>query len=146
MNYTVPLIADQLGCGKNGEGGLRMSLSSPQAKGNYTLAVKQSIIGTKVVNANNEHLGKIEDIVIDSRDNRVSYAILSFGGFLGVGDKHFAIPWKVIDFKPAQHSAVLNVDKDRLKNAPGFHKDEWPDMSDRAWEAKVHAHYDQTSA
>ena len=69
-----------------------MSLSSAQAKGNYILAVKESIIGVKVVNASKEDLGKIEDLVIDSRDSRVAYAILSFGGFLGVGDKHFAIP------------------------------------------------------
>jgi sporulation protein YlmC with PRC-barrel domain len=118
-----------------------MSLSSPQAKGNYTLAVKQSIIGAKVVNAAKEDLGKIEDVVIDSRDSRVAYAILSFGGFLGVGHKHFAIPWQAIDFQAAEHHAILNVDKERLKNAPGFDNEDWPDMSDKAWEERVHAHY-----
>lgn len=118
-----------------------MSLSSAQAKGNYILAVKESIIGIKVVNASTEDLGKIEDLVIDSRDNRVAYAILSFGGFLGVGDKHFAIPWQAIDFRAAEHCAILNVDKDRLKNAPGFEKNKWPDMSDKAWGGQVHAHY-----
>ena len=58
----------------------------------FTIVAKKSILGAKVVNAEREDLGTIEDIVIDARNSRVAYAILSFGGFLGLGDKHFAIP------------------------------------------------------
>jgi hypothetical protein len=118
-----------------------MSILDKHAKGNYTIAAKKWIIGSKVVNDAGEDLGKIEDLVIDSRNSRVAYAILSFGGFLGVGDSHFPIPWEAIDFNAAEHYATLSINKDRLKNAPGFDKDNWPDMSDISWGGEIHSHY-----
>jgi sporulation protein YlmC with PRC-barrel domain len=118
-----------------------MSLASPHAKGNYIVAVHKSIIGTKVVNPAKEDLGKIEDVIIDTRGNRIAYAILSFGGFLGMGDKHFAMPWQAIDFQAAENCAVLNIDKERLKNAPGFDNDNWPDMADPKWDKQLCSHY-----
>src|SRR4051794_21275024 len=118
-----------------------MSLASARAKGNYIIGVKRTIIGSKVVNTVGEDLGKIEDLILDSRNSRAAYAIISFGGFLGLGDKHFAIPWQAIDFNAPERVAVLNIDKVRLKNAPGFDDDDWPDMSDTAWGTKIHDHY-----
>jgi hypothetical protein len=73
-------------------------------------------------------LGKIEDIVIDADAGRIAYAVLSFGGFLGMGDKYFAIPWEALRFNPFNETdkhIVLNVDKKLLDNAPGFNKDNW---------------------
>ena len=67
-----------------------MDSAAKTAKGAFTIVVKKSILGAKVINAQREDLGAIEDIVLDARNNRVAYAILSFGGFLGVGDRHFA--------------------------------------------------------
>ena len=87
------------------------------------------IIGSKVVNQQDEGIGKIEDIVLDASAGRVAYAILSFGGFLGVGNKYFAIPWNAFRFNFADKKAVLNVDKKLLENAPGFDKDAWPNFS-----------------
>src|ERR1022692_3264791 len=112
-----------------------------QPKGRYTIVVRKSILGAKVVNTEREELGTIEDLVIDTMDNRVAYAILSFGGFLGVGDKHFAIPWEALSFDISQKMAVLKVDKERLANAPGFDKDKWPDMADTKWGSELHSHY-----
>jgi sporulation protein YlmC with PRC-barrel domain len=80
-----------------------------------------------------DDLGTIEDVVIDTRTNTVAYPILSFGGFLGLGDKKFAIPWRAIDFHALDGVAILNLDKERLKNAPGFKLGEWPDMGDKEW-------------
>jgi sporulation protein YlmC with PRC-barrel domain len=110
-------------------------------KGLHTIVVKKTILGAKVVNAEREDLGTIEDLVLDSRDDKVAYAILSFGGFLGLGDKHFAIPWQALAFDISQKLAVLNIDKDRLKNAPGFDKDNWPDMTNTEWGVRIHNHY-----
>jgi len=107
-----------------------MDSAAKAAKGAFTIVVKKSILGAKVINAQREDLGTIEDIVLDARNNRVAYAILSFGGFLGVGDRHFAIPWEALSFDLSQKIAVLDIDKDRLRNAPGFEKDSWPDMAD----------------
>jgi hypothetical protein len=118
-----------------------MALTDRRAQGNYTIAVKSTIIGAQVVNAAKEDLGKIEDLIIDARSSVVVYAILSFGGFLGLGDKRFAIPWRVLDFHAPEGYAVLNMDKERLKNAPGFKADEWPDMSTKEWVNSIDDHF-----
>lgn len=118
-----------------------MSTRAEQTTGAYTIAVKKSILGARVINAEHEDLGKIEDLVLDTRTNRVAYAILSLGGILGLGEEHFAIPWEAFSFDLSEKRAVLNIDKDRFKNAPSFDKDKWPDMADTAWATKLHNHY-----
>ncbi len=95
---------------------------------------KKTVIGSKVFNTQNEDLGKIEDLVIDAGAGRIAYAVLSFGGFLGMGEKYFAIPWNAFHFNLKDSVAVLNVDKKLLENAPGFDKDKWPNMRIRRGE------------
>jgi hypothetical protein len=102
------------------------------------------VIGSKVVNAQNEDLGKIEDLVIDAGAGRIAYAVLSFGGFLGMGDKYFAIPWNAFRFNLTEKHAVLNLDKKQLENAPGFDKDNWPNMADSTWGTNIYKHYGYT--
>ena len=75
---------------------------------------KKKVIGSKVVNAQNENLGTIEDLVIDAGAGRIAYAVLSFGGFLGMGDKYFAIPWNAFRFNLAEKHAVLHLDNKQL--------------------------------
>jgi|HubBroStandDraft_6_1064221.scaffolds.fasta_scaffold1251929_1 hypothetical protein len=118
-----------------------MASGATRAQGIFSIGVKKSIVGMRVLNNQREDLGKIEDIVVDTRDNRVNYAILSFGGLLGMGDKHFAIPWQALAFDLSQKVAVLNVDRDRLAHAPGFDKNNWPDVADAKWAQSVHDHY-----
>lgn len=98
--------------------------------------------GDKVVNSTGENLGKIEDIMLDVTSGRIAYAVLSFGGFLGMGDKLFAIPWSALTLDTDEKRFVLDVPKERLENAPGFDKDHWPSMAERAWAADVHAYYE----
>ena len=107
----------------------------------YVVPAKKSIIGSNVVNQQNEDLGKIEDLVIDTSAGRIAYAVLSFGGFLGLGDKYFAIPWEAFRFDISEKRAVLNVERRLLDNAPGFDKDNWPNMADTAWGGQVFSHY-----
>lgn len=97
--------------------------------------------GDDVVNAADEKLGKLEHIMINVPTGRVAYGVLSFGGFLGIGDKLFAIPWHALRMNPSNHRFVLDVDKETLKNAPGFDKDRWPSMADERWARDVHAYY-----
>jgi sporulation protein YlmC with PRC-barrel domain len=118
-----------------------MAIGTREARGAFTIVVKKSILGAKVINTAREDLGTIEDIVIDARDNKIVYAILSFGGLLGLGDKHFAIPWEALSFDASEKIAVLSIDKDRLSNAPGFDKDNWPDLGNPSWGTQVHQHY-----
>jgi sporulation protein YlmC with PRC-barrel domain/Cu/Ag efflux protein CusF len=102
------------------------------------------MIGTEVENPQGENLGKIEEIVIDPVDNSVAYAVLSFGGFLGLGEKYFAIPWRALQHRgEGGETVVLDVDKERLENAPGFNKNDWPDMANRSWGEEIHAYYGQ---
>jgi len=103
------------------------------------------IIGTNVENPQGEALGEIEEVVFDPQTGRITYAVLSFGGFLGVGEKHFAIPWAALTPQAGRTTAaqrfVLNIDKERLKSAPGFEKTAWPNMADHRWGEQVHAFY-----
>lgn len=94
-----------------------------------------------MTNPQGENLGEIEDVVIDKLDGNVRYAVLSFGGFLGMGDKLFALPWEVLEYNEGQGAYVINVDKETLQNAPGFDENDWPDMTSPDWSEKVRRHY-----
>lgn len=100
-----------------------------------------TLIGNEVCNNAEENLGKIKEIMLDTADGDVRYAVLSFGGLLGIGEKLFAIPWKALTLDTTNKRFILNADKERLKNAPGFDKDDWPDMADKAWESNIHSYY-----
>ncbi|HUA85179.1 MAG TPA: PRC-barrel domain-containing protein [Bryobacteraceae bacterium] len=100
-----------------------------------------TLAGDKVVNAKGEDLGKINEIMIDIPLGRVAYAVLSFGGFLGMGDKLFAIPWARLAVDEENKRFVLNVDKATLEKAPGFDKSNWPDMSDQSWGSRIYSYY-----
>jgi hypothetical protein len=97
--------------------------------------------GDDVVNTAEEKLGKLEHIMIDVPTGRVAYGVLSFGGFLGMGDKLFAIPWGALRIDPSNHRFILDVDKETLKKAPGFDKDHWPSLAVEQWAREVHTYY-----
>ena len=101
-----------------------------------------TLIGDKVVNAAGEGLGEIEAIMLDVRSGRIAYAVLSFGGFLGMGSKLFAIPWSALTLDAKEKRFVLNVSKEKLENAEGFDKDNWPSMADMTWAVRMHKYYD----
>jgi sporulation protein YlmC with PRC-barrel domain len=105
-----------------------------------TLTAK-TLIGNSVKNERKEDLGTIEDFMLDLRTGRVAYAVLSFGGFLGMGDKLFAVPWSAMTLDTDDHVFILNVPKERLKQAPGFDKDAWPDIADMRWQEEVLGFY-----
>lgn len=94
-----------------------------------------------VVNPAGESLGKVKHIMLDVQRGTVAYAVLSFGGFLGMGDKLFAIPWHALQLDVENKRFILNIDKDVLKKAPGFDKDHWPSMGDLHWAEQVHTYY-----
>ena len=99
-----------------------------------------NLIGHKVYNSQGENLGDIKDVMLDVDLGRVAYAVLSFGGFLSMGDK-LAIPFEAFRLDPANERILLNVPKDTLKKAPGFEKDKWPSTADRTWGTRIHEHY-----
>ena len=100
-----------------------------------------TLLGNDVTNLQEDDLGDIKEIMIDMRSGRIAYAVLSFGGLLGVGDKLFAIPWQALQLDTQNHRFILDVPKERLESAPGFDKDRWPDMADTTWENEIHSFY-----
>lgn len=99
--------------------------------------------GDDVVNSKGEDLGEIKDIMVDVRSGRVAYAVLSSGGFLGMGDKLFAIPWSALTLDADHKCFILDVEKEKLQQAPGFDKDHWPSMADTVWAQQVHDYFGQ---
>ena len=103
-----------------------------------------TLIGNEVRNRQGEELGKVEDFMLDLETGRVVYAVLSFGGFLGLGNKLFAVPWSAFTLDSPKHAFLLDVAKERLKEAPGFDKDHWPDVVDAEARTRIFAFYGVT--
>ncbi|WED43079.1 PRC-barrel domain-containing protein [Legionella cardiaca] len=101
----------------------------------------EDVIGVEVRNRQGDNLGTIEALMLDKYEGFVSYVVLSFGGFLGMGDKLFAMPWSIFNYDDKAECFVIGVDKETLKNSPGFDKDHWPDMSNPTWGAAIHKYY-----
>ena len=108
------------------------------------------LVGLPVFNPNHKNIGKIEDLVISPATGRVRFAVLSFGGFLGVGNKLFAVPWSELRLMPKKTAAngiqeedhyVLNVSREALQKAPGFDRLQWPNFSDPKQTAEIERFY-----
>jgi sporulation protein YlmC with PRC-barrel domain len=100
-----------------------------------------SLNGTRVVNATGDELGTIKEVMLHTDSGDVAYAVLSFGGFLGMGDKLFAVPWDALTVDTAREEILLDVPRETLENAPGFDKDDWPMTPDDSWFSDLHSHY-----
>jgi sporulation protein YlmC with PRC-barrel domain len=105
-----------------------------------------SVTGDAVVNSSGEHLGRIEDLVLDLSSGRVAYAVLSFGGFLGLGDKLFAVPWGAMRLDADHKLFLLDLSRQDLEEADGFDKDDWPDLADPELARRLHARYESRLA
>jgi hypothetical protein len=116
-------------------------LEDPTPRGNPRVISASKVQGTSVVNPAQESLGSISDVVLDKYDGAVRYAVLEFGGFLGMGSKLFALPWELLRYDPNVDAYVINIDKEVLKNAPGFDSDDWPDMGAVAFDTGLRRHY-----
>lgn len=100
-----------------------------------------TLTGEDVYNEQEEKLGDIKEFMLDMSTGEVAYAVLSFGGMLGIGEKLFAVPFDALKLDTNNKRFILNVDKDRLKAAPGFDKDDWPDMADPTWAGGIRSFY-----
>jgi sporulation protein YlmC with PRC-barrel domain len=100
-----------------------------------------TLLGNDVYNLEGEDLGDIKEFMIDMATGKVAYAVLSFGGLMGVGDKLFAVPWAALTLDTDSKRFTLQATKSVLKDAPGFDKAHWPSMSDRTWASGLHKFY-----
>jgi len=130
MNYTEQ---DTYGMYKN--------MGSPSQGPGPQLMGANTLDGNDVYNHKGEDLGDIKEIMLDVPSGRVAYAVLSFGGFLSMGEKLFAVPWSALKLDTENKRFTLNVEKARLETAPGFDADKWPDMADTTWSKSIHSFY-----
>lgn len=107
------------------------------------LSRASKLIGADVIDTQGKKIGDVKDVVLDKSRGQVAYAVVSFGGALGLGSKYFAIPWKSLQPNPDNDKLVLNVDREKLKNAPGFDKDHWPNMASAQWNNDTYRYYNQ---
>jgi sporulation protein YlmC with PRC-barrel domain len=96
--------------------------------------------GTEVYNTQGEHLGEVEDVIIDKQSGKVAYAVMSFGGFLGIGEKYHPVPWSMLKYDTRQGGFVVPLDKAILEKAPAYAPSELK-FQDRAWNTRVYDYY-----
>ncbi|MCB0412176.1 MAG: PRC-barrel domain-containing protein [Bdellovibrionales bacterium] len=95
----------------------------------------------RVRNRKGEDIGKIEEFMIDIQSGKIEYAVLSFGGFLGMGNKLFAIPWKALGLYEDEKTFLMDVDKELLERSPGFSRNDWPDFADHSFLDHIDRYY-----
>jgi hypothetical protein len=107
----------------------------------HPLIASDRVEGTAVRRPNGHKLGHIERLMIDKTSGKVSYAVLSFGGFLGMGSNLLPLPWGRLTYSPEFEAYVLDIEDDELKRAPSFRADKDFDWGDRSLEAELHRYY-----
>lgn len=105
---------------------------------NRQLISSEDVEGTNVYDPNGNKIGEIDHLMIDKPSGRVTYAVMSFGGFVGLGQSHYPIPWAALKYDTQLDGYVTGITEDQLKDAPAFSDDSW---GDRAWEAQTYDHY-----
>lgn len=106
---------------------------------NHQLISSEDVEGTKVYSPNREQIGTIDHLMIDKVSGKVTYAVMSFGGFLGLGHSHYPVPWAALTYDTSLEGFVTNITENQLRDAPAFSDDSW---GDRDWERRVYSHYD----
>src|SRR5918994_1192710 len=99
----------------------------------HRLIASDRVEGTAVMNGAGVKIGTIERVMIDKLSGQVAFAVLSFGGFLGIGEKHHPIPWEVLNYNEEEGAYVVDLDRDTLEKAPAYGRGKEPDWSDRAY-------------
>jgi len=94
--------------------------------------------GTDVYDPSGNKVGTVDHLMIDKQSGKVAYAVIGFGGFLGLGEEHYPLPWHALDYDPSVDGYRTNVTEARIKSAPPYKESAW---SDRSWETRLHDHY-----
>ncbi len=120
-----------------------MSMSEQELGRDETLRLISSskVAGTAVYNADDEKIGQIEKLMIDKAGGRVSFAVMSFGGFLGIGEQHYPIPWDKLVYDPDLDGYIVAIRREELEQAPRMEPGEEPPQGDLDWNDSVRLYY-----
>jgi hypothetical protein len=113
--------------------------STLEQRETYSLIAASKVKGTDIYNPKGDHLGEIDEIMIDKLSGKVAYAVATFGGFLGLGETRYALPWSALSYDTGKGGYVVSLDADKLKNAPRY-EDE-AKLADREWGTRLHDYY-----
>ena len=105
---------------------------------NHNFISSEDIQGTEVYGVGDNKIGEIDHLMVDKMSGRVAYAVMSFGGFMGLNHSHYPIPWSALQFNTSLNGFRTNISEEMLKDAPQFSDDSW---QDRNWEMKWHKYY-----
>jgi hypothetical protein len=108
-----------------------------EADETHRLISSEKVEGTEVYNRNGDHLGTVDHMMIDKFDGRVEYVVMSFGGFLGIGESYHPLPWKVLTYDTNMGGYVIDADRPRLERAPRFTSSSTPDWSDLTYRSRI---------
>jgi sporulation protein YlmC with PRC-barrel domain len=118
-----------------------MSTTTDTGNTGGRLIAAGKVSGTSVYNANGEKLGSVYDVMLDKKSGRSEYAIMSFGGFLGMGEKYHPLPWHELAYEPSKGGFVINLDKAMLEDAPAYDSGDTTTWGDETWDARVTGYY-----
>lgn len=107
----------------------------------HRLISADKVQGTVVYNSSGDKLGTVEDVMIDKMSGKVAYAVMSFGGFLGMGEKYHPLPWSTLEYDTEKNGYCVPMSKEVLEKAPTYSPSEGIDMNDRRWGEQVHRYY-----
>ena len=105
---------------------------------NHRCISSEDVQGTDVYDPRGNNIGKIDHLIIDKVTGRVAYAVMSFGGFMGLGHSHYPVPWSSLSYDPLVGGFRTSITEQQLRDAPEFSDDSW---QDRDWETRTHQHY-----
>jgi sporulation protein YlmC with PRC-barrel domain len=108
---------------------------------NATVISASKVTGTNVYNTQGDQLGEIYDVMVDKRSGKIAYAVMSFGGFLGMGERYHPLPWANLKYDTRQGGYVVGLTREQLEGAPTFGTADVPAWGDRAYETRIHDYY-----
>ena len=119
------------------------SMTEDELRSSETIRLigSDKVEGTNVYNHAGDHLGQIDKVMIDKRSGKVSYAVMSFGGFLGLGEEHYPLPWDVLTYDVERDGYVVDLNKEKLQGAPSFGPGAEPAWSDPLYNREIYGHY-----
>lgn len=117
-----------------------MSDNSTVTTESHRLIASNKVEDTTVYNRQGDRLGTVHNFMVDKRSGQVEYAVMSFGGFLGIGESYHPLPWKVLTYDTDRGGYVVDLDKDKLEKAPSYRPGNEPNY-DRAYDERVHGYY-----
>lgn len=108
---------------------MQPNMRDPNIKETHNLVASDMVVGTAVYDPNDQRIGSVERLILEKTSGRVSYAVLSFGGFLGIGEDYYPVPWQMLTYDEGVSGFRINLSKEQVENAPRFRADEDYDWS-----------------